>query len=114
MFGNLAKKIRGAAALLALLALAGCSGAVTQKSASVKPEAAVAVSDAPTDGSARRMRLVTAEQYRNTLAYVFGPNIAIPAAFAYNIFAARLNRFDSALEGFGSELIALMVRDGKI
>jgi biopolymer transport protein TolQ len=40
--------------------------------------------------------------------------VAIPAAFAYNMFAARLNRFDSALEGFGSELIALMVRDGRI
>ena len=40
--------------------------------------------------------------------------VAIPAAFAYNMFAARLNRFDSALEGFGSELIALMVREGRI
>jgi len=40
--------------------------------------------------------------------------VAIPASFAYNIFAARLNRFDSALEGFGSELIALMVREGRI
>ena len=40
--------------------------------------------------------------------------VAIPAAFSYNIFAARLNRFDSALEGFGSELIALMVREGRI
>lgn len=40
--------------------------------------------------------------------------VAIPAAFAYNVFAARLNRFDSALEGFGSELIALMVREGRI
>lgn len=40
--------------------------------------------------------------------------VAIPAAFAYNVFAARLNRYDSALEGFGSELIALLVRDGRI
>lgn len=40
--------------------------------------------------------------------------VAIPAAFAYNLYASRLNRFDSALEGFGSELIALMVRDGRI
>ncbi len=40
--------------------------------------------------------------------------VAIPAAFAYNSFAARLNRFDGALEGFGSELIALMVREGRI
>jgi biopolymer transport protein TolQ len=40
--------------------------------------------------------------------------VAIPAAFAYNVFAARLNRFEDALEGFGSELIALMVREGRI
>jgi biopolymer transport protein TolQ len=40
--------------------------------------------------------------------------VAIPAAFAFNLFAARLNRYDSALEGFGSELIALMVREGRI
>ena len=40
--------------------------------------------------------------------------VAIPAAFGYNLFANRLNRIDSALEGFGSELIALMVREGRI
>jgi biopolymer transport protein TolQ len=40
--------------------------------------------------------------------------VAIPAAFGYNVFANRLNRYDSALEGFGSELIALMVREGRI
>ena len=40
--------------------------------------------------------------------------VAIPAAFAYNSFAARLNKFDSALEGFGSELIALLVREGRV
>ncbi len=40
--------------------------------------------------------------------------VAIPAAFAYNVFAARLNRLDSELEGFGSELIALLVREGRI
>ncbi len=40
--------------------------------------------------------------------------VAIPAVFGYNIFAHRVNRFDSELEGFGSELIALMVREGRI
>jgi biopolymer transport protein TolQ len=40
--------------------------------------------------------------------------VAIPAVFGYNIFATRLNRFDSELEGFGSELIALLVREGRI
>jgi biopolymer transport protein TolQ len=38
-------------------------------------------------------------------------SVAIPAVFGYNLFASRLNRFDSQLEGFGSALIALAVRD---
>jgi biopolymer transport protein TolQ len=40
--------------------------------------------------------------------------VAIPAVFGYNIFANRVNRFDGQLEGFGSELIALMVREGRM
>lgn len=40
--------------------------------------------------------------------------VAIPASFAFNVFAARLNRYDSGLEGFGSELVALLVREGRI
>jgi biopolymer transport protein TolQ len=40
--------------------------------------------------------------------------VAIPAVFGYNFFANRLNRFDGELEAFGSELIALMVREGRI
>ena len=40
--------------------------------------------------------------------------VAIPAVFGYNLFASRINRMDSQLEGFGSELIALMVREGRI
>ncbi|MDQ8154475.1 MAG: MotA/TolQ/ExbB proton channel family protein [Gemmatimonadota bacterium] len=40
--------------------------------------------------------------------------VAIPAVFAYNIFAAKLNRFDGELEGFGSEVIALMAREGRV
>jgi biopolymer transport protein TolQ len=40
--------------------------------------------------------------------------VAIPASFAYNLFAARLNRLDTVLDGFGSELIALLARDGRI
>ncbi len=40
--------------------------------------------------------------------------VAIPAFFGYNIFASRLNRIDTRLEGFGTELIALLVREGRI
>jgi biopolymer transport protein TolQ len=41
-------------------------------------------------------------------------SVAIPAVFGYNIFAHRLNRFDGELDAFGSELIALMDREGSI
>jgi len=41
-------------------------------------------------------------------------SVAIPAVFAYNIFASRLNKIEGELESFGSELIALLVREGKI
>jgi len=41
-------------------------------------------------------------------------SVAIPAVFGYNILAHRLNRFDGELDTFGSELIALMVREGRI
>ena len=40
--------------------------------------------------------------------------VAIPAVFGYNIFAARLNRLESELEGFGTEILAMMVREGRI
>jgi biopolymer transport protein TolQ len=40
--------------------------------------------------------------------------VAIPAVFGYNICANRVNRFEGELEGFGSELIALLVREGKV
>jgi biopolymer transport protein TolQ len=40
--------------------------------------------------------------------------VAIPAVFGYNIFANRLNRVEGALDGFGSELIALMAQEGRI
>lgn len=40
--------------------------------------------------------------------------VAIPAVFGYNIFANRLNRLDGELEAFGTELIALLVREGRI
>lgn len=41
-------------------------------------------------------------------------SVAIPAVFGYNILAHRLNRFDGELDTFSSELIALMVREGRI
>lgn len=40
--------------------------------------------------------------------------VAIPAYFGYNILAARLHRFESELDGFGTEVIALMAREGRL
>ncbi len=48
------------------------------------------------------------------IATALALSVAIPAVFGYNIFAHRLNRVDGELDGFGSELIALMVREGRI
>jgi len=41
-------------------------------------------------------------------------SVAIPAVFGYNIFASRLNRLEGQLESFGTSLIAMMVREGRI
>jgi biopolymer transport protein TolQ len=40
--------------------------------------------------------------------------VAIPAVFGYNIFANRLNRLEGELESFGTRIIAMMVREGRI
>ncbi|MCC7193955.1 MAG: MotA/TolQ/ExbB proton channel family protein [Gemmatimonadaceae bacterium] len=40
--------------------------------------------------------------------------VAVPAVFVYNVYAARLNRFDGELDGFGAELVALLAREGRI
>jgi len=41
-------------------------------------------------------------------------SVAIPATFGYNIFASRLNRLDGRMESFGTALIALLVREGRV
>ena len=41
-------------------------------------------------------------------------SVAIPAVFGYNLFAARLSRIEGQLESFGTSLIAMMVREGRI
>lgn len=40
--------------------------------------------------------------------------VAIPATFGYNILAHRLNRLDNLLEGFGTTVIAMLVREGRV
>jgi biopolymer transport protein TolQ len=39
---------------------------------------------------------------------------AIPASIAYNYFTTRLNRFSGELEGFASEFIGSLAREGKL
>ena len=41
-------------------------------------------------------------------------SVAIPATFGYNILANRLNRLDNQLESFGTTLIALLGREGRL
>jgi len=41
-------------------------------------------------------------------------SVAIPATFGYNILANRLNRLDNLLEGFGTTVIAMLVREERI
>lgn len=44
----------------------------------------------------------------------FGLVAAIPAAIAYNYFANRLDRFSGELEGFASEFIGTLAREGRL
>ena len=45
---------------------------------------------------------------------VVGLAVAIPAIFAYNIFASRLGVFAGELEGFAHEIIGTMAREGRV
>jgi biopolymer transport protein TolQ len=40
--------------------------------------------------------------------------VAIPAVFGYNLFASRLNRLSGELDAFSTDVIALLVRDGRL
>jgi biopolymer transport protein TolQ len=44
----------------------------------------------------------------------FGLVAAIPAAIAYNYFATRIDRFSGELEGFASEFIGTLAREGRL
>lgn len=59
-----------ASCLLALVILAGCSGGTGNPA---EPDTA---------GSPLRAKLVTTEQYKNSLAYIFGPSVGVRVQFA--------------------------------
>ena len=44
----------------------------------------------------------------------FGLVAAIPAAIAYNYYVTKLNRFSGELEGFASEFIGTLAREGRL
>ncbi|MGE4064879.1 MAG: DUF1592 domain-containing protein [Rhodospirillaceae bacterium] len=69
-----------ALAALATVALASCSA--PSETTVAKPAALVgAASEPETDGAAKRLRLLTQDQYLNTLAYLFGPDVRPDAYF---------------------------------
>ncbi len=78
--GRLGRVFHGGAACAIVLALASCSAPLPNESAS----AAVEVTSAEADysGAPARVRRMSAEQYENTIAYVFGDDIRVGAPFA--------------------------------
>ena len=86
----------GALGALTALALISCAEPVSRKSG----EAAVAtkasqmngLKEPESEGSLRRLRLVTAEQYLNTIGHIFGPDVRPEVNFA------PLQRTDGLLE----------------
>jgi len=84
--GPFAGLLRGGFAVaLSGFVLASCSAPSSESSnaAGVRPAAQVAsaVVEPETDGSTKRLRLLTQDQYLNTLSYVFGPDVRPDAYF---------------------------------
>ena len=73
--------LRGSAAVLGCaLVLAGCSGPAAD-GAATKKAAAVSAAEPPSEGTPKRLRALTQDQYLNTLAYVFGPDVQLNPNF---------------------------------
>lgn len=82
LFSRLSSRMRGplicgGLALASMIALTGCGQSATREASGVAATEAGTVT-----ASERRLRLMTAEQYLNTLAYVFGPNVRPDVRFA--------------------------------
>lgn len=70
----------GAVGVIAAFAFAGCSGPSSQDEvASAAMQSSV--SEPASDGSPARLRLITSEQYLNTLGHTFGPSIDLGSKF---------------------------------
>lgn len=77
-------RILGRSLLATVIAagLWGCGLPASQDEAQSRPSAPTATAEMPDKTSTRRLRLMTADQYNNTLSYVFGPGISMPSSFA--------------------------------
>ncbi len=71
------KRLCLALGFTAAIALAACSGPTSEAAKS----SAMAIKE-PDGGTPKRLRLLTADQYLNTLAYVFGPDVSPETRFA--------------------------------
>ena len=68
--------------VIAIAFLSSCSPGAQDVSPPPPADAKPSPAMAEQEGSPRRLRLLTADQLRNTLSYVFGPDVSVPKAFA--------------------------------
>ena len=76
--------VRGMAALAISVALTSCAQPSSDHAAAVTPNAVMSsgAMKEPEGDSLRRLRLLTSDQYINTLAYIFGDDVKVDANFA--------------------------------
>ncbi len=72
---------RVASAVVCAIALGSCSGANSPSPATMKPAVTSFAAEPPSSGTPKLLRALTQEQYLNTLAYVFGPDVQINPNF---------------------------------
>ena len=79
--GSFSQMLRmSAVGVVAAFTLASCSGPAMQDDAAAA-NAAIAAVEPDNEGKPARMRLITSEQYLNTLAHTFGPSIDLGTKF---------------------------------
>jgi hypothetical protein len=75
------RMLLGAAITLFAASLGGCSASPSQDQAAAGAQSSIEL-PADAKGTQQRLRLMTQDQYVNTLAYVFGPDLNLDARFA--------------------------------
>ena len=88
--------------LILPLTVFAASGALTQAADTQMPAAKQTLSEPQNDGSLARVRLLSQEQYFNTVSYVFGPDILPTAHFAPFVRTEGLLEDGSAVVGMTS------------